>query len=66
MHPRTFTVEGILHNKNTIDGFKTCDKKEMIKEVSNQVKSNISTSFGDFRDIFFVRHIKDVLKFNYI
>ena len=34
---RTFMVDGILHNKNTIDGFKTCDKQEMMKGVSNQV-----------------------------
>ena len=32
-------VDGILHNKNTIDGFKTCDKQEMIKGVSKLVGS---------------------------
>ena len=43
MAPRNFLVEGSLLNKNTMDDFKTCDKKEIIKEVSNQVRMQIIT-----------------------
>ncbi|XP_065059146.1 ubiquitin-like modifier-activating enzyme ATG7 isoform X2 [Rhopilema esculentum] len=43
MAPRNFLVEGSLLNKNTMDDFKTCDKKEIIKEVSNQIWQSIQS-----------------------
>lgn len=67
--PRCFTALGVLHNKNTIDGFKNCDKKELINNLGTKIWEDISSGKAENDPVLLVRYLllmfADMKKYHY-